>query len=168
MDVLPVGGDHDQHDRHDHEPYPGREVEERVAHLAQLGHHLLAVRVPPGPAKVAFDDAEFGGHVPGAAASEHQNLVGLGRPVRQLRERAAPGPVDHLLVAQAVEIGPFGFGTPRVNVLLLNLALDKKALVQDVLCGMQTPAHSYVPPMLESFMGYRPPQMPARDLNEAS
>ncbi len=49
----------------------------------------------------------------------------------------------------------------------LNLALDKKALVQDVLGGMQTPAHSYVPPMLESFMGYRPPQMPARDLNEA-
>ena len=39
----------------------------------------------------------------------------------------------------------------------LNLAVDKGALVQHVLGAFQAPATSYVPPMLEAFMGYRPP-----------
>ena len=45
----------------------------------------------------------------------------------------------------------------------LNLAFDKAALVTHVLGAFQTPATGFVPPMIESFMGYRPPTMPERD-----
>ena len=54
------------------------------------------------------------------------------------------------------------FDDSRVR-MALNLAVDKDLLVQHVLGGFQSPALSLVPPMLEAFMGYHPPEMPARD-----
>lgn len=62
----------------------------------------------------------------------------------------------------AIRIDRPPFTDSRVRQAL-NLSLDKEALVTHVLGAFQSPATSYVPPMLEAFMGYRPPAGLERD-----